>query len=905
MADNINDLVGQQALEQLAELKADLMAITEQIKNINATQINLSSSLAGKAGTANLQAVNDLLKQLQDNVNLLSANYEKYNIVAQQVINKNADIAASFNLMRGALSGVTTSFTQLTTTQNAYATSATKVNASTKNTGESMGMVERIVTRMLIRMVAMAAIFGTVKLALDALSKRVDDFNFKNKAVEEAAQGAGNKYSEEAVALKSLSDRMFDANATAKDRQEVLKELNKTIEGQHVALGNVLEGEKFLKENTPDFIEALELRAKAEGALNAISQEWQKSLEHQADPSQITGPIDKLIAGGKALTKALFSGGTGAPGDATLFDRIASGYADLTNEAGKADLGMDMTNTAAKVKFLTDSLIKLREESLKKADSAGVVIDPPDKQKAAKKQPDYIESRLKDEETLTKELAKQDAERFKTEAEYLRLSSEDETKSLGDRIISYRNYMALELAAKEAELDGEVKAEKEKLAVIADLQSQKDAGKKIAPADQRLIDSKAEVLGQIDLLNLKYGTLTIENERQTEDGVKKIYADTIQIRLEGLQEIADNEKIIADEKKQKTLQDYQQGLMDYQKFKDKMKKIDEQSAIDTRENQKQYLIEQINDAEISNAAKQRLTESLNKITGEGLDAQIKQEIATEEKIKRGREAVKAQAIQLANETISAIQTIQDNAFAEEQQQNQIRSQELQINYQQQIDAVNATIGAQSEKQQKLNELNAEETANQNQLAEQTKELAIRQATFDRAASEAKIIASTAEGVIKAFTQDIPVPAQIALAALVAATGAVEFAAAASVPIPQYYKGTKSAEGGLSIVGEQGSELVMHDGQMWVTPATPTFMDVPKGAEILTAKETMEIMRNTSLTGIINNKNNSNIDKYFREQTNELGRKIEQLTHVMAGKKPIVLKGFSKGQADYERISLGR
>jgi hypothetical protein len=99
---------------------------------------------------------------------------------------------------------------------------------------------------------------------------------------------------------------------------------------------------------------------------------------------------------------------------------------------------------------------------------------------------------------------------------------------------------------------------------------------------------------------------------------------------------------------------------------------------------------------------------------------------------------------------------------------------------------------------------------------------------------------------------------------------------------------------------------MHDGKMWVTPPTPTLMNVPKDAEIFTAEKTMQIMKNaTSNSASFNTYANSQMDKYFDKQTSELGRKIEQLTQVTASKKAVIIKGFSKEQAEYERISLGR
>ena len=92
---------------------------------------------------------------------------------------------------------------------------------------------------------------------------------------------------------------------------------------------------------------------------------------------------------------------------------------------------------------------------------------------------------------------------------------------------------------------------------------------------------------------------------------------------------------------------------------------------------------------------------------------------------------------------------------------------------------------------------------------------------------------TAINVAEAFPV---IPVMIAAAAL----GALQIAAIASKPIPQFEKGTLSAPGGLAIVGEKGAELMVSpSGEHSLTPDTATLMPVPRGTQIIPHDETMQ------------------------------------------------------------------
>jgi len=900
MADNINDIVGKQAFEQVATLKAELTDVVETIETINATQINLTKGLSSQSGTANLQAVNNLLKDLQTNVTSLSGAYEKYNIVAQQVITKNADIAASFNLMRSALSGNTTAFNQLTAAQNAYAESSVKANIATKSTTETTGLLERIVGRMIVRIAAMAAIFGTTKLAIEEVGKEVDKINYKQKAALDIAQASTNKYSQEAAALVELKARFNDAGTTMADKQEIIKQLNTLLDGQYKSINNVSDAEKLFVEATPKIIEALELRAKAEAALNAITKEQQELLEKQADPSQVIGTWQKILIGlgsvGQTLNSGNHPGGISIPG---FFKEIAQNYSAAANAAGKHELPDEIENTKKKVDFLSQSFIDAANASKKLADSVGFTVDPDKKGKAPH---EFTESQLKDEQKYTLELAQEQSKRLQTEADYLKLASEDETQSLGDRILAYRNYVNVEKDAQKVLIDAQIEEQKEALATIEKLQGGKG---KLSVADQNLINSKQVVLEKIQVLTAQYGLIEANETKKSQDGIKKIYNQDIQVRLKNLSDITDNVRIQADQQKEIEEKKYQDGLITYKQFKDKEKQIDDQSKITGLDLSKQYLKQQIDDSSLSDADKSNLQAKLNDVMKALYDADVKNFDDAAKKKEERAQLLQDKIFELLNEGLNAISTINDNNFAHWDELNQLKLQSTELTSQQEVLAVNASIGSQIQKQQQLNQINAQSAAQENQIAQEKKLQDIAEAKFKREAGIAAVILHTAEAIAKDTTKGWP--EDLIPIAFDSAIGIAQLAAASSAPIPQYFVGKKKGEGGgVSLVGEKGAELIVHDGKMWITPPTPTLMNVPKDAEIFTAEKTMQIMKNTtSNSASFNAYANSHIDKYLDKQTSELGKKIEQLTMVTASKKAVIIKGFSKEQAEYERISLGR
>lgn len=128
-----------------------------------------------------------------------------------------------------------------------------------------------------------------------------------------------------------------------------------------------------------------------------------------------------------------------------------------------------------------------------------------------------------------------------------------------------------------------------------------------------------------------------------------------------------------------------------------------------------------------------------------------------------------------------------------------------------------------------------------QIERRKRKLAVERAKFEKLANIASIISSTAQAVVAALGSKPWTPFNIAMATIVGGLGVLQLARAVAAPLPQYYTGTDSAEPGLAWTGEKGRELMKKDGRYYLTPGTPTLMQMAGGEQITPADVTQDIL----------------------------------------------------------------
>lgn len=205
----------------------------------------------------------------------------------------------------------------------------------------------------------------------------------------------------------------------------------------------------------------------------------------------------------------------------------------------------------------------------------------------------------------------------------------------------------------------------------------------------------------------------------------------------------------------------------------------------------------------------------------------------------------AEAITQASQMLSALSDFASTLYEgqiqklEEQQEANEKASEADLARIEKL----AETGAISEEEAEARKRAAEEkTAKQNEeIAKKKAALQTRQAKLEKATNIVTAIMNTAVAVMKAWSQGGIFAAP--MAAMIAAMGAIQLATIVAQPIPKYAKGTKGHKGGLAWVGDGGvSETVITDKGMYLTPSTPTLVDLPKGAKVIPYALDMERMK---------------------------------------------------------------
>jgi len=270
------------------------------------------------------------------------------------------------------------------------------------------------------------------------------------------------------------------------------------------------------------------------------------------------------------------------------------------------------------------------------------------------------------------------------------------------------------------------------------------------------------------------------------------------------------------------------------------------------------------------------------------------------KQQQAAEQAAAVTIGLAQKTADAVKTIKDNEFAHEQDLLTKQAQQVQFEAEQRINAINASVGYNISKQNQLAIVNAQTAAQENMLKQKQQDLDIKKARFDRSAAEANVIMSTAQAEASALTllgNPLLAPFYPAIAALIAVTGAAEFAAASSAPIPTYRFGTTATHTHTFIAGEAAeNELIAPPNKpaYWSGTSAKLFHE-PLGTSVTPISKLRKFaednltnsigIENDKITYILNEKPNDDSYSILADVFND---KIDTLVTAIERNRPLPL-----------------
>lgn len=210
---------------------------------------------------------------------------------------------------------------------------------------------------------------------------------------------------------------------------------------------------------------------------------------------------------------------------------------------------------------------------------------------------------------------------------------------------------------------------------------------------------------------------------------------------------------------------------------------------------------------------------------------MKKTESDDQKSKKKREQTASQYLRTVSRMIGQLNSLVSAIYDGQIQKIDEEKEESEKAYEKEIEQIESLeeTGAISKEEAEARKRAAEQRSAEKseELEKKKQELQYKQAVWNKATSIAQAGIATA----LAITQALP---NIVLAALIGAMGAMEIATIIATPIATYAKGTgkDGHPGGLAIVGDAGkSEAVVYDNKMWITPDTPTLVDMPKGAVV--------------------------------------------------------------------------
>lgn len=273
--------------------------------------------------------------------------------------------------------------------------------------------------------------------------------------------------------------------------------------------------------------------------------------------------------------------------------------------------------------------------------------------------------------------------------------------------------------------------------------------------------------------------------------------------------------------------------------------IDEEYANVTVERQIEALKKELEVANLSEEEREQLQRELTQATADLAAQRAKQEIDhineavdADKKAKEKRMQNLQDYVQKAGEAFSRIgefiTAMYDNEISKVEEELEVE----QARYDEETNMITwqAEHGAITQEEAEIRKRDAaERTAKkQEQLEKKKAQMEYKKAVMQKMNQIAEIGIATALGIMQTFAT-LGWPAGIPGAAFVAAMGALQTATALAQPIKAYKEGTKGSPhpGGLAVVGDGDKpEVILFGGHAWVTPDSPTLVNLPKGAEVL-------------------------------------------------------------------------
>ena len=323
------------------------------------------------------------------------------------------------------------------------------------------------------------------------------------------------------------------------------------------------------------------------------------------------------------------------------------------------------------------------------------------------------------------------------------------------------------------------------------------------------------------------------------------------------------------------------------RFEEDQAKLSEGYAVQTARNNVAMLEDVLNTENLSAEERKNYEAELAKAKGALETAMADQAIAEIDRINQADAAAKEkrlqnaqQWLQVASDSLNAINdlvgTIYDDKIEKVEAEQEANQEAADAEQERISELVEKKVITEEEGEARKRAAEAKSAKKTEELEKKKAKLKREQAIWDKANNIAQCTMQTALAIMNAWAT-APWPVNIAMAAVAGAMGALQLATIIATPLPKYAKGTKSHKGGPAVVGDGGEpELVTFGGKSWITPDTPTIVDLPAGAAVIPHISGVD----ESLVSIPTSSNDSKTPVIINNDYSRLEAKMDNFIYVI-------------------------
>jgi hypothetical protein len=747
------------------------------------------------------------------------------------------------------------------------------------------------------------------KDASKAASDALEDLNSTSGKFFDELKNSASTYGQNVVSIKKLQDEWNSLGDNLDKKKQFIIDNESEFKKLDVSISNVNEAENFLVNNTDAFLKALEQRAKYTAASKLAAEKYAEALELEAeaeirknnptwlDKLNTTNPNKTIIATASSMSAL--------NGQLVLYNDSTITAKDNAEKAAEGIRGQAKAAKTAASIYINAMSEALKEEN-KTLEEAG--IDKySDKEKAKRE-----EERAKREAERRMKL-EMEAERTIQEAR-IKLMDEGFEKEIETRYAQYQKRID-DVKTKGVRVNEQIAAiEAMRDKELSDFREEYEAKRAMIDAQNRIsyakkgslqeLDARLDILELQKAAELKEAEKTGASKLAVEDKYLKLIEDAymefgkVQLSRQQSQnelELSD-QQIFLNKELSMLEQQYSKGIIKKEAYEKKKADLQYQYAVQALQQEIELLEKSLylfsGDERLEMEKKiAQLRVQLSKETTDKINADAEKELKERQKVEEAKK-------KLIQEAVNAIAEIGSSMFDRRIQEIEAEIDANQEAYDKKVEEIDALaekdVITKEEAEARKRVAEEQSSARNAELEKKKADLQTRQARFQKTIDIAQTIASTAQAIMTVYKQ-LGIFAG-PMAALVAATGAIQLATIIAQPIPKYAKGTDYHPGGLAIVGDAGKhEAVISGGKAYITPDTPTLMPIPKGAEVLPdindpefysrfmdnsywlthnkAGERVQIVNHFDAEGIIQASNKTNND--LKKEIRSLGRIISK------------------------------